>query len=601
MGKLTSSKDATKLSNLGRWALWYLKQGLSVMPLKPGDKTPLLETWSPYKEKLPTPQEVVMWWKKWPNANIGVITGKLSGIYVVDADETKAFEWFSKFLPENHKIPTVFTPRHHCYHFWFKYPDVDGVVLTNTSGKIFPKLDTRGEGGFVVAPPSIWHENQQRWEWVEEFSRDKLIDLPPDFLKLLIDYHTGKGDFFIDAGDQKVTPHATCMATSSTQRQRATTFSLVNVLTKDYKIPEGYRDDSLFHIANGLAKGGFRADEIEALLIGLAMHFCDPPFPLKEAKVKVKSAMKRMQTRTRSWMQEIRELIATASDGIITTTDVYRWLQVTSRRDKKIVAQCLRRLADEGVLKRTGRRAGEYRIVSGSIRYVDWKNAKLEVLDLWLPLGIHEAVDVIPGSVIVIAGVQNAGKTAWAMNIAYHNQHRFKTVYFSSEITPQEFNERVRLYNGVENWTNVEFAEDFDMATVEDHFDPDGLNILDYLEPPNGDYTMMAKKLTDIHHALNKGIAVVCIQKKKGDFGAGGEYMKNKPHLYITLDVFYERQYSEARIVKCKKPKYGYKNPQGLKATYTINIRNGIEIIEITPFKFEKWLKDDDIEDDVPF
>ena len=134
------------------------------------------------------------------------------------------------------------------------------------------------------------------------------------------------------------------------------------------------------------------------------------------------------------------------------------------------------------------------------------------------------------------------------------------------------------------------------MYNIEGAIQPDALNIIDYLEPPGGDYTLMAQKMADIHRKLNKGIAVVCLQKKSEGYGAGGEYMKNKPHLYITLDVLFKKGISKVTILKCKKPKYGFKNPQGLEAKYRINLRNGVAIEEVEPFKFEKWLKEDNYE-----
>lgn len=66
-------------------AMEYLSQGYSVIPLK-SDKTPRLVSWKEYQDRLPTEAEVETWWQTWPSAGIGIVTGKISGISVVDVD-----------------------------------------------------------------------------------------------------------------------------------------------------------------------------------------------------------------------------------------------------------------------------------------------------------------------------------------------------------------------------------------------------------------------------------------------------------------------------------------------------------------------------------
>lgn len=83
----------------------YRDLGLSVFPVG-RDKHPLVE-WKPYQEELPHPDQVECWWDRWPDANIGVACGKVSGLVVLDADgptglaslkalETPATTWLSQ-------------------------------------------------------------------------------------------------------------------------------------------------------------------------------------------------------------------------------------------------------------------------------------------------------------------------------------------------------------------------------------------------------------------------------------------------------------------------------------------------------------------------
>ena len=72
------------MSNL-KAALYYReKLNYSVIPVGP-NKKPLVE-WKEYQEILPSPGEIREWWLKYPEANIGVVTGKVSNIVVVDID-----------------------------------------------------------------------------------------------------------------------------------------------------------------------------------------------------------------------------------------------------------------------------------------------------------------------------------------------------------------------------------------------------------------------------------------------------------------------------------------------------------------------------------
>jgi hypothetical protein len=75
-------------------ALEYLVRGWSGIPIEGngGRKKPLVK-WQEFQERLATPEEVAGWWKKWPDANVGIVTGAISNLVVVDTDgpEGEAF------------------------------------------------------------------------------------------------------------------------------------------------------------------------------------------------------------------------------------------------------------------------------------------------------------------------------------------------------------------------------------------------------------------------------------------------------------------------------------------------------------------------------
>ena len=125
--------------NLKEIALRYLKNGKSIFPVGK-DKKPLI-AWDEYQTRLATVDEVEKWWDLYPEANIGIVTGKISGITVIDFDlDSEDYKTFPETL-------TVRTGSGG-YHLYYQY-----YPIRNKTG-ILPHVDIRGDGGYVVAYPS---------------------------------------------------------------------------------------------------------------------------------------------------------------------------------------------------------------------------------------------------------------------------------------------------------------------------------------------------------------------------------------------------------------------------------------------------------------
>lgn len=120
-------------------ALNYLSKGKSIIPVGQ-DKIPLIH-WKEFQTRLPTEQEITEWWTKYPEANIGLVTGKISQITVVDVEKGGNWEQF----PPTVTIQTGGGG----WHLYYDYAPFDNKA------RIFPLTDIRGDGGYVVAPPSI--------------------------------------------------------------------------------------------------------------------------------------------------------------------------------------------------------------------------------------------------------------------------------------------------------------------------------------------------------------------------------------------------------------------------------------------------------------
>lgn len=102
------------------------------------------------------PAQIKAWWQKWPTANIGGRTGGALRLLALDFDPKNGGNASLFDLCEAHGDAWMETLTQRTgsggFHFFSQYPE--GVELRNTSGKIAPGVDTRGEGGYVVLPPS---------------------------------------------------------------------------------------------------------------------------------------------------------------------------------------------------------------------------------------------------------------------------------------------------------------------------------------------------------------------------------------------------------------------------------------------------------------
>lgn len=139
------------------------EHGWRVLPLAVKGKTPILKEWQ--KRASADAQQVREWWGKWAAANVGIATG--NGLLVLDVDvgEGKAGEASLAALEAEHgALPPTLTAVTGSggYHLFFSYEG----KLGNSAGKLGAGLDTRGDGGYVVAAPSV-HPNGKRYCWID--------------------------------------------------------------------------------------------------------------------------------------------------------------------------------------------------------------------------------------------------------------------------------------------------------------------------------------------------------------------------------------------------------------------------------------------------
>ncbi|MCZ6691942.1 MAG: bifunctional DNA primase/polymerase [Planctomycetota bacterium] len=201
-----------------------------------------------FKDATTNKTQIRNWWSRWPGANLGVPTGKASGVSILDVDlMTGGLDTLDDLEEANGSIPRTATAATGGggTHFLFDCTDLD---WPNSAGKVGPGLDVRGCGGYFVAPPSR-HSSGRDYRWMHAPLETPLIR-PPDWLRELVERNMGNG-----------------------------THPAPPTEIHDGTIPEGQRHTTLTSIAGALRYRGLNAPQIAALLHGINQEHCQPRLP----------------------------------------------------------------------------------------------------------------------------------------------------------------------------------------------------------------------------------------------------------------------------------------------------------------------------------
>lgn len=158
------------MSAMLQQALAYLRRGWSVIPASPHSKKPLFP-WGDFTSRLPTEAEVTGWWTQYPNANIALVTGKVSGVVAVDVDAYKGGD--PRPIYEQNPTQLISKTGGGGFHLIYDYP---GKPVSNRVDKE-SKVDVRGDGGYVILPPSS-HASGRDYAWVRTGNPGR----PPEWL-----------------------------------------------------------------------------------------------------------------------------------------------------------------------------------------------------------------------------------------------------------------------------------------------------------------------------------------------------------------------------------------------------------------------------------
>ena len=227
-------------------ALGFAERGWPVLPLR--GKVPLSA--NGLKDATTELSRVDQWWRQtWPDANVGIRTG--AGLLVLDVDPPDGDDSLHELEREHGELPRtvqVVTGGGGA-HYWFKTDE----PIRNSAGRLGPGIDIRGDGGYVVAPPSR-HESGRLYEWENDPDETPLAPAPAWLLERL------REDKRRNGGAPK----------------NATT------------IPHGERNAALTRMAGAMRRQGASEAEIVAALRVTNLERCAEP--LEDAEVERISA-----------------------------------------------------------------------------------------------------------------------------------------------------------------------------------------------------------------------------------------------------------------------------------------------------------------------
>jgi len=530
-------------------ALLYAKKGFSVIPMSQ-KKLPLVK-WEPYQKVRADEQQIKDWFKRYPSANVGIVTGEISNLFVVDCDTPEGIKQVQDALSDTLLVPCETTPRGG-RHFYFSH----SPGFPNKA-RVMDGVDIRTEGGVIVCAPSV-NGNGRGWKWVIS-----ILDADPPALDNNIQHllSSSLSSFLTNYGRARIIHAEKCNNLSQVSQNVTNWFE------------DGVRDEHLIHAAICLQKGGAEPDFARYILNILVNSWGenDP----KWVDAKIKSAWDRAAKKERNLSQEARvwvEMMSVVSQGCnINVTDFNKCNNVAQNGDIRAVRMAFKRLCDEEnpMIEKTGKRAGEYRIINRENNEQKWWEDDGEPLPLVFPLGVEMFTRVFPGNVMLLEGQKSQGKSAFAIEFCRLNQKCFegkKAIYQNVEMSNSELLERFRSYDGstsIEQWkeTATFIRQSGDWW---DKIDPDGLNVVDYLIEYEKAY-LIAEFVWKIHKALKKGVALVVVQRDPyKPYPTGGRGVRDIPRLILSL-VNHKLRIEDSKSFNVK-----YGNPAGLAREYKL-------------------------------
>ncbi len=271
------------MTDLLRWAEWYANEGWPVVPLH--SPTTFGPKKGPDRAECSCPKadcenqgkhprtvngltdastdidQVRAWWQRWPEANIGLTTGTVFD--VLDLDGVEALDQLDAAAPDGAGElvgPMVATGRAGGVHIYMQ-PTGEGNKFGGKRG-MPPKIDYRGRGGYVVAPPSIHHLGHA-YRWGDGYGPETALQAAPVWLLRIL-----------QGRQQRAAQDPTAGRSGAVRADRYAAAALERICGRMVTAAEGTRNHMLNECAYGLgrvlARGGIDSSAAVATLVEAA-------------------------------------------------------------------------------------------------------------------------------------------------------------------------------------------------------------------------------------------------------------------------------------------------------------------------------------------
>ncbi len=249
--KANSAKVALDLAETFEWR---------VFPARPDNKAPLIKNWQ--ERASSNPKDITNLFQSFPNAMIGLPTGPINRITVVDLDIKNGVDGLKTITSRGMKMPTraiAHTPTGG-FHLYYNSGTEEYPC---SAGKIGPGVDVRGVGGYVIAPGSVALSGCYRWKH---------------------DLHKTR---------YGILPMTVCLKAAITGKSRAKPSKPGFCKTILDPVMEGQRNVEMTRRCGMLFRRGYSTHEVEGLLSRINTRCCSPPLREQELLQIIRSIAKR--------------------------------------------------------------------------------------------------------------------------------------------------------------------------------------------------------------------------------------------------------------------------------------------------------------------
>ena len=264
--------ETSNLSELGKAAVWYCENGFDIIPLDARGKRPFARVVpNGLRDSFNNPEDARKVWSRWPDLNVAIVCGAVSGnLFVLDFDEdddkdVHGFDTLAEWEEEHGELlrtATAITGRGGMHYLYRASHPVHPSVNQDKG------VDVRGEGSYIVAPPSV-HPNGTPYKWnLGEAPWEMDVAIADDNVMAFVDDIQRNGG--VNQDEQPV---------------------------KRFELPDhikrGARDDTLYRYGCSLRSRGYPDDAIDAMIRKANAERCHPPLDESDLRKVIRQACKR--------------------------------------------------------------------------------------------------------------------------------------------------------------------------------------------------------------------------------------------------------------------------------------------------------------------